>query len=332
MSETVPVAVVGTGNMGSNHVRVYDQLQNAELVEIVEPDAERAAEIADEYDVTVHESVGEVSRAVGASVSVPNEYHRSVAEQLLENGLDLLVEKPLATSAEDAEAIVATAREQDAILQVGHIERFNPAVETLRDILAEEELIAVEAHRLGPFNEQLSGESVIFDLMIHDIDVIDSIVPGELGHLDAVGTRSRSEEVDHAVATMKYDDGILGSAVASHVTHGKIRRLDVTTRDAFMTLDYQAQKITIQRRGIEQTTEFANKRGYRAETVTERPYIRTREPLKNELEHFLARVQDRCQPRVDGEDGIDAVRRAEIVVDGIKRDSPDVRTASGNDP
>lgn len=332
MSDPVPVAVVGTGNMGSNHVRVYDELPEAELVEIVEPDAERAVEIADEYDVTVHESVEDVSQATAATVSVPNEYHRSVAEQLLEIDLDLLVEKPLATSVEDAEAIVETAEKQDAVLQVGHIERFNPAVETLRDILAEEELIAIEAHRLGPFNEQLSSESVVFDLMIHDVDVIDSLVPEELDHLDAVGTRSRSEEVDHAVATMKYDDGVLGSAVASHVTHGKIRELDVTTRDAYMTLNYQAQKITIQRRGTEQTTNFANKSGYRAETVTERPYIRTREPLKNELEHFLARVQDRDRPRVDGKDGVAAVRRAEIVVDRITRGSPDVRTASTRDP
>jgi len=326
--EPIPVAVVGTGSMGSNHVRVYDELPETELVEIVEPDEQRAGAITAEYDVRVRESVEELRRAEAATVSVPNEHHKPIAEQLVNDGLDLLVEKPLAMSVEEASAIAEAAEAADAVLQVGHIERFNPAVETLAEILTDEEVIAVEAHRLGPFNEQLSEESVVFDLMIHDIDVIDSLVDGELSHLDAVGTKARSAVTDHAVTTMKYDCGVLATTVASHVTHGKIRKLEVTTDDAFITLDYQEQKITIQRRGTEQLTEFENNSGYRAETVTERPYVQTREPLKNELEHFIGCIRNRSRPRTDGGDGVRAVRRAEEIVSQIKQEGLQPRESS----
>jgi predicted dehydrogenase len=318
--DPIPVAVVGTGNMGTNHARVYDELPGSELVEIVEPDEERTAELTAKYDVTVRESAEDITEAEAATVSVPNEYHRPVAEQLLSGGLDILVEKPLAMSVEDAEAIVEAAETTDAVLQVGHIERFNPAVQTLAEILRDENLIAIEAHRLGPFNEQLSEESVVFDLMIHDMDIVDYLVAGDLAHLDAVGTRSRSAVTDHAVTTMQYECGVLATTVASHVTHGKIRKLDVTTKDAFITLDYQEQKIMIQRRGTEQMTELGTNSGYRAETVTERPYVRTREPLKNELEHFIDCIRTRNEPRIDGQDGAKAVRRAEAVINQIKYD------------
>jgi len=176
-SDAVPVAVIGAGNMGFNHIRVYDELPEAELVEVVEPDSERRAKINEKYDVKVIDSVNEINEAIAASVAVPNQLHREVAVKVIENGLDLLIEKPLAPSIEDAKAIVTTAKKHDAILQVGHIERFNPAIQKLSEIIEGEQIIALEAHRLGPFNEHLQRESVVFDLMIHDIDIINSLVP-----------------------------------------------------------------------------------------------------------------------------------------------------------
>lgn len=315
--EPIPVAVVGTGNMGSNHVRVYDGLPGADLVEIVEPDTERAAELSAEYDVTVQESVEDLQHARAATVSVPNDHHRPVTEQLLASGLDVLVEKPLATSVTDAQAIVDAADRADAVLQVGHIERYNPVVETLSDILDSERLIALDVDRLGPFNQHLTAESVVFDLMIHDIDVVDSLVDGGITHLDAVGVTPRSELVDHAVATLKYGEGTLCSLTASHVTHGKIRTLTATTENAYIELDYRAQTLSIQRHGIEETTPFSDRVGYRAETIVERPFVRTREPLQNELESFLHSVRTRQSPRVDGQQGVRAVELATEVVDAI---------------
>ncbi|WP_136718001.1 Gfo/Idh/MocA family protein [Halorientalis salina] len=319
-SKTVPVAVIGAGNMGANHLRVYDELPGAELVEVVEPDASRAAEVRDTYDVTVLDSPEDIAVADAATVAVPNHRHREVSETCLQMGLDLLVEKPLAMTVADATAIVDTAKSNDAILQVGLIERFNPAVELLDDILSDEELIAIEAHRLGPFNEHLTQESVVYDLMIHDLDIIRNIVHADCTSLNAVGTTTYSKEIDHAVATMNFEGGVVATATSSHVTHGKVRRLDITTREKYIQLKYQEQSIRIQRRGVEQMTRLENQSGYRMEKITERPFVSTREPLKNEIEHFLACVRNRTKPRVDGEDGIEAIRCASRIVDRILRE------------
>ncbi len=318
MSEDpIPVAVVGTGNMGSNHVRVYDELPEADLVEIVEPDKKKAAEITEDYDVIVRESVDELRQARAATVAVPNEHHRSVAEELLEIGVDLLVEKPLATNVEDAEAIVEKAEEQDAVLQVGHIEQYNPAVKTLSEILSSEELIAIDIKRLGPFNKHLTAESVVFDLMIHDLDIIDSLVPTPIRYVDALGVTPRSELVDYAVANLKFQGEILGTLTASHVTQNKIRKLTATTKTSFIEMDYRNQTISIHRHGTEMTAPFDNRSGYRTESVVESPFVRTREPLKNELESFVQCVKTRDNPIVDGQRGIRAVKLATEVLETI---------------
>lgn len=317
MTDPVPVGVVGTGNMGSNHVRVYDELQGTELVEVVETDPQAATEIESAYGVPVRESVAALEAAQAVTIAVPTGEHRTVTIECLERGLDVLVEKPLAPSVSAARSIVDVANERDAVLQVGHIERFNPAVQTLEDILSSEEVVALEAHRLGPFNEHLSSENVVFDLMIHDLDVIDALVGGEIHRLSAIGAAPQSSATDHAVAIGGYDDGTLATATASHLTHGKVRSLTATTLDAHITLDYQAQRITVQRRGVEETTPVLDTAGYRTETVTETPYVRTREPLKNELEHFLDCVRERSTPRVDGAAGVRAVELASAVSDRL---------------
>ncbi|MFB6178900.1 MAG: Gfo/Idh/MocA family oxidoreductase [Halorientalis sp.] len=316
--EPIPVGVVGAGNMGSNHVRVYDELPEANLVEVVEPDPDRATDIREQYDVQVLDHPDELDRADAVTVSVPNEFHRETAETCLRAGLDVLVEKPLATTVEDAQAIADLADEMDAILQVGHIERFNPAVQTLQELLADQQVIAIEAHRLGPFNEHLSEESVILDLMIHDLDVIDSIVSSPIQQLHALGLKSRSQMIDHAVAQLQFGDGILATTTASHVTNGKVRTLDVITRDAYITLDYQEQTIVIQRQGTEETTTLLDQSGYRTETVTESPYIKTREPLKIEIEHFVDAVRDRKTAKVSGKEGVAAVDLANRIVSDIR--------------
>ncbi len=313
----VPVAVVGAGNMGGNHLRVYDNLSQANLVEVVEPDPERAADVREKYDVSVVADIDDIEHARAATIAVPNRYHREVAVALVERGIDILVEKPLAMNIEDAEAIVDAASANNALLQVGHIERFNPAVKVLDDILNNKDIIALEAHRLGPFNEHLTNESVIFDLMIHDIDVIRSLVEAPVDHVDAVGTRSKSEELDHAVAHLQFDGGSLGTMTASHVTHSKIRTLTATTRETFVELDYQRQQITINRRGTEETRPLQEKAGYRTETIQETPFIQTREPLKNELQSFLKCVQNRNTPIVDGGEALRAVKLALNIADTI---------------
>jgi predicted dehydrogenase len=317
--EPVPVAVVGAGNMGANHVRVYDELPGAELREVVETDPERAREIRSEYGARVVNEVDDISEAMAATVAVPNEMHPSVAVECIEHGLDVLVEKPLALTVEDAETIVETADSHEAVLQVGHIERFNPAVQVLQEILKNQEVIAIEAHRLGPFTDHLSKESVVFDLMIHDLDIIDMLGESPLARMESFGSTARSEAIDHAICVLEYENGILGAATASHVTHGKERDLNVTTEESYIKLNYQEQDIILQRRGSEQTTSLLSRGGYRTESVTETPFIRTREPLGNELEHFLECVRTRDQPLVGGDSGIRAVQLASEVVEQVSK-------------
>jgi predicted dehydrogenase len=304
--------------MGTNHIRVYDELPEADLVEIVEPDPECAAEVRQKYDTKVLESVDDIADATAASVAVPNKLHRTVAEALIKSGIDVLVEKPLAPSVSDARAIIATAEDHDAILQVGHIERFNPAVTLLEDILQRQDIIAAEAHRLGPYNEQLSEESVIFDLMIHDLDVVSSLTDSQLKGINAYGASRKSGTMDHAVAQMQFENGVLGTLTASHVTHGKIRTLAIVTEESYITLNYQKQNITVQKTGAEGTASFFDRSGYRSETITESPFIQTREPLKIELEHFLNCVETRTEPKTNGEVGIEAVQLARTVAKGIQ--------------
>lgn len=313
--QPIPVGVVGAGNMGANHIRVYDELSGADLVEVVEPDPDRAAAVSDEYDIRIVDDVADLEAAEAVTVAVPNRFHHDMAIDCLERGLDVLVEKPLANSVEAAERIVETAADEDAVLQVGHIERFNPAVETLQKIFQDQVIIALDAHRLGPFSDQLSEENVVFDLMIHDIDILNYLVPGALSTINVVGTTTRSTELDHVIAQFKSSDGVVSSVTASHVTHGKVRTLDVTTKDVFVRLDYQKQDVTVQRRGSERTTNIIDGSGYRTETVTENPYINREEPLKNELRHFLDSVATRTKSRVGGEVGVEAVRLAKSVID-----------------
>jgi predicted dehydrogenase len=313
----IPVAVIGAGNMGANHVRVYDELPEANLVEVVEPKPEGLESLEELTDVRVVETIDDINHAVAASIAVPNDQHEPTALSLLEHGLDLLIEKPLAPTVEGAERIVSTADARDAVLQVGHIEQFNPAIEVLREILGDEQIVAMESHRLGPFNEHLTDTDVIFDLMIHDLDVIDSLVDGRVQSVSAVGATPRSPETDHASALLKYDSGETGSLTASHVTHGKIRQLAVTTIDSYITVNYQDQRLTIQQRGRGSTTTMAEQSGYRTETTQEIPFIQTREPLKNELEHFLTCIRNQSTPRVDGNDGLQALKLSQRVLEQI---------------
>lgn len=316
--DPVPVAVVGGGNMGANHIRVYDELPEAELVGVVEPDPERAEEIADEYGVPVIDRVADLEGARAATVAVPNRFHREVAETCINNGIDVLVEKPLATTIEEAKAIVDAARGADVMLQVGHIERFNPAVEMLQDLLENMNVLAVETHRLGPFNEHLTDESVVFDLLIHDVDIVQSILRENINKIQAMGIKHKSSNWDQATAMLQYPDS-MAVLTASHVTHGKVRKMNITAKECFIELNYQTQQIELQQHGSEQTTSILGQSGYTTEKKIESPFVSTREPLKNELEHFLNCIRTRTQPKVSGEDGLEAIRLINSIESELER-------------
>ncbi len=305
--EPVRVAVVGVGEMGSNHVRVYKELPSANLVGVVESDPERAGQIEEEYDVKSFATIDSLPEGDAVSISVPSHLHRDVAIECIECGLDVLVEKPLATTLDDARAIVSAAEENDVRLMVGHIERYNPVIEALEEILESESVLAFDAHRLGPYTEQLSDDCVVTDLMIHDLDVVTHLIAGDVRQLNAIGSFARSTQSDHAIVQMELSGGAIGSLTASHITHDKVRKLKIMTEDHFIIVDYHRQNIDVKHWGTIGSTTLGEQSGYRTENIVESPYVNTREPLKAELEHFLNCIRNDETPMTDGESGVKAL-------------------------
>ena len=302
------VAVVGAGIMGANHARVLHRLPEAELTLVVDPDEQRgralAASVGAGYSADPA-AVPEVAEA--AVVAVPSEAHVDVGVPLLRAGVDLLVEKPIATTVEDADALVEAARANDRVLMVGHIERFNPAVLQLDDIV--QDLLHLELTRMGPFSPRVTGD-VVLDLMIHDLELALALAGSDVERVEGMGRRERSDSLDLATALLQFRNGVTATVTASRVGQTKIRRIELTQRANFVVLDLVRQDLTLHR---VDHNEFLAEGGarYRQSGLIEIPFLEHRgEPLVLELEHFLQCVVHRRPPRVPGVQGRRALELA----------------------
>jgi predicted dehydrogenase len=312
------LAIVGAGIMGANHGRVARALAGVRLTAVCDTDPERAKALAHGTDALV---TADLEEAIGAADAVilatPSHTHGTIGEHVLKSGRDLLVEKPIATEVADAERLIAAAAENDRILMVGHVERFNPAVVELRRLVTEP--LALEITRVGPFYARNLAD-VVLDLMIHDIDLARAIVGGEIVEQHAMGRPVLTEEPDFANALLRFDNGVLANITASRVSQSKIRRITLTQRDNAVVADLLRQQIEVHR--IEHS-EFLTDGGvrYRQSGLVEIPYLAEHgEPLMHELRHFVECVRERREPAVSGADGLAALR----VCLGI-RDSAGVR-------
>lgn len=320
----IRLAVVGGGVMGANHARVASTLAGVDLVAVVEPDAERAARLAGNTGARPVGDVDELLRlrdrgeleVDAAVVAVPTSHHLDVASRLLRSGVDTLVEKPLAATVADAAAIVELATSLGRTLMVGHVERFNAVVaETIR--LADTP-VDIEATRVGPFTARIA-DSVVLDLMIHDLDIARTIARSELARVQAIARRTRTTTEDLAVALLEFDNGVTATLKASRLGQQKIRTLLVTLEDAVVTADLIRQDIAVSR---VQHVEFLSESGsrYRQTGVVEVPFLDNRgEPLAAELASFRDAVETRATPGVTGEDGLQAVAMAHRVLAALTR-------------
>ena len=302
--------------MGRHHARVYAESPNAELVGVSDVDEENAAAVATEYGTRAM-STGALLDAVDAvSVAVPSRYHRPIASEALDAGVHALVEKPLATTTADAAALVDAANAAGVILQVGHIERFNPAVRTVSEFVDDLDLIAVDARRLGPPVEDGRdvGDGVVLDLMIHDLDVLLSLVGSPVADVTAAG----SPDDQYVAATLGFENDVVGSLTASRVTQRKVRELTLTARECIVTVDYIDRSVTIHRRTRPEFLVNDGDLRYRSEQVVERPTVDNGEPLKKELDAFLDAVQNGTEPVVSGQDGVNALSLAHRVKRALK--------------
>jgi predicted dehydrogenase len=302
----VKAGVVGVGSMGRHHARVYAELPDVDLVGVADVDADRAREVAREHDTEALSFEALLSAAEAVSVAAPTPHHADLTWRALGDGVHVLVEKPFVDDPATGRELVRRADDRDLVLQVGHVERFNPAIRVLEDVLAGAEVLAVDARRLGPPIDRELGDSVVRDLMIHDLDVVLSLLEGEVESTAA----ARAAETPHVDATVTFETGVLASLTASRITERRMRRLAVTTEEFRADVDYMTQSVEIHRRSLPEYVETGGDVRYRNETVVERPMVENGEPLKGELESFTAAVRNGDTPLVTGEDGLRALKLA----------------------
>lgn len=307
----VDVGVIGVGSMGRHHARVYSNLQEANLVGVSDVDRAAAEEVAEKYGTDIYDRPELIERVDAISVTVPTEHHFEIARECIEADVDVLVEKPFVKDIDAGRALVDLAEDRGVQIHVGHVERFNPAVRALDDILPDLEVIAYEARRLGPDVKRGIQDTVVMDLMIHDLDVITSLAGGQPTDIQAKGTRDGK----HASAILSFENGTMASLLTSRVTQEKIRELRVTAKECFVKVDYLNSEVEIHRNSV---PEFVTEGGdvkYRHESVIERPVVDNTEPLLNELSLFLDAIQEDKRPVVSGRDGLRAVQLARDVED-----------------
>ena len=289
-SGRIRAGVVGVGHMGQYHARVYAELWDVDLVGVVDIDGDRAADVARHYDTRAFADHRDLIGLVDVvSVAVPTEQHVHVARDLLEAGIGVLVEKPITPTIEEARDLFATARRCRAALQVGHVERFNGAVQELKKIV--EQPILIESRRLGPFVSRVQKDTVVMDLMIHDLDIVLALVPSPPRRLAAFGVNVHSEVTDVANVQLWFESGTIATITASRATEEKIRTLAITQPDAYVLLDYLVQDIQIHRRAAQEALPNREAIRYRQASFVEHRFVHKDNPLKLEIVHLIRTVQ-----------------------------------------
>jgi len=280
------VGVVGVGHIGSNHARIYSELPNADLVAILDIDPARADEIGGKYKTTVAASLNEFAGMVdAASIATPTNAHFSIARDLLARGKHLLIEKPITEKTSDARDLAEIAAEKRLVLQVGHVERFNPVLSALEQRLTHPRFI--EAHRLSPYPNRSTEIGVVLDLMIHDLEIILHLVNSTVENIDAVGVPVLSRGEDIANARLRFASGCIANVTSSRISPERMRKIRVFQEDAYLSLDYQGQSGEIYRRVNGQITR---------EPVA----IEKEEPLRQQLTSFVDCALTGGEPRVSG--------------------------------
>jgi len=317
-SKKIRVAVVGTGEFGRNHARVYRELDGVELVGVFDENPERAATVAAEFQTLVLTRLEELPRrADAASVAVPTVAHAEVGCRLLQMGLDVLVEKPMAVNLSEADALLHAAKKNGRILQVGHVERFNPAVIAVEPILNHP--LFFEVHRLGVFTPRSLDVDVIYDLMIHDLDILLAMVNEPVVEVKAVGIPVLTEKVDIAHARLEFAGGAVANVTASRVSTERVRKMRFFQQHEYISLDYARRDAL--RIGVK-------KAGPQPEFGFEKLNAPAVEPLHAELEAFVAASRSRREPRTNGAAGRAALELASRVMASIQEHAARVQIGS----
>lgn len=313
--QPIRIGVIGVGNMGQHHTRVLSLLKDVELVGVADINIERGLDNASKYRVHFFEDYRDLLPHVEAvCIAVPTRLHYAVGMACLQAGIHVLIEKPIAASITEAESLVNAAADSKCILQVGHIERFNPVFQELSKVLKTEELLALEAHRMSPYSHRAADVSVVLDLMIHDIDLLLELAAAPVVKLTASGSRATdSGYLDYVTATLGFANGIVATLTASKVTHRKIRRIAAHCKNSLTEADFLNNDILIHRQTTANCMTDYGQVLYRQDGLIEKVYTSNIDKLCAELEHFVNCVRGGNQPSVGGEQALKALRLASLI-------------------
>ncbi|MFN5222400.1 MAG: Gfo/Idh/MocA family oxidoreductase [Cyanobacteriota bacterium] len=311
----VRVGVIGIGNMGWHHARVLSLLRDAELVGVADPDGERGKLAVDQFGCRWFGDYREMLAEVEAvCIAVPTLLHHRVGMACLQAGVHVLIEKPIAATQEEAADLIQAAEAAGRLLQVGHIERFNPAFRELLKVVAGEEVVVLEARRHSPNGDRANDVSVVLDLMIHDIDLVLELAAAPVVRLAAAGGRSDpSGPIDYVNATLGFANGVVASLTASKMAHRKVRRLYTHCRRSLMETDFLKHNLRIHRRSHGSVSADHGELVYRNDGFIEEVSTTSIEPLYAELEHFLQCVSGEETPTVDGLQASRALLLADLI-------------------
>lgn len=305
----VRVGVIGVGYLGRHHARIYSELENAELVGVADVDSRRSEEIAKTYGCKAFPSYPEVIAVCDAlSIVTPTVTHHDIAMDCLRAGKDILIEKPITEDLDEARDIIEEAEKNNRVLQVGHLERYNPGIVAAIEMIKEPRFI--ESERLSPFLGRGTDVDVTLDLMIHDLDIVMSITKSRIKDIKAIGEAVLTEKIDVAKVWLEFDNGCKALITASRLAPDKQRKLRVFQKDAYISVDYQSQEVR---------RYFKTSSGISFDVVKPE----SKEPLKEELRDFIYCVENREKPRVSGIEAMDALEVALRITEILKMTQQD---------
>jgi len=299
--DKIRVGVVGAGAMGQHHARVYYELPGVELVGVADVNEENAKKNAEPYGAEHYIDHKELLGKVDAvSVVVPTQLHKQVALEFLNKGVHTLVEKPIAFTLEEADEMINAGKANNALLAIGHIERFNPAVREVKEILKNEKIIQIDTIRCGPPVARSGNVDVVLDLMTHDIDIVSYLTESEPKDIIARGGKLNSERENYAVAIMTMENNIMAILSANRITQKKTRKLRVTCENKLIELDYVNQDIDIYQKSMPEYVVDSGKVTYKHDNIIEKVEVQRKEPLRVELQSFVDSIRNKKEPEVNG--------------------------------
>ncbi len=319
------VGVVGVGHLGSLHAKMYGQIPSVKLVGVYDIDSQRAQKLATEFGIKAFSTLDELlSQVEAVSIATATQSHYDVAMQVIKQGVHLLIEKPITATIEQAKALTERAEIKGLKLQVGHIERFNPAILALEPYNITP--LFIESHRLAQFNPRGSDVAVVLDLMIHDIDLILSLVKSKVTRIDANGIAVISDTPDIANARLQFENGCVANVTASRISQNKMRKMRLFQRDAYISIDFAQGLAEVFRLVDEQTPNVKStimlgkidQGQHKRIIVYEQPEVQEVNALKYELERFVESVQKNLETPVTGRDGLHALEVAQEILHKIE--------------